>query len=54
MKVEYKNITGVAVKGIRFCDECCFACLGWDCIPYKLHQCIKHIFKESDTQIFKL
>lgn len=54
MKIEYKNITGIAVKGIHFCEECCFACLGWDCMPYHLHQCIKHIYKESNTQIFKL
>lgn len=51
MKMEYKNITGTAVKGI-YCDECCFSRLRWNCIT--LHQCIKHIFKESDTQIFKL
>lgn len=54
MKIEYKNITGTAVKGVHYCDECCFSCLNWDCMPYNLHQCIKHIFKESDTQIFNL
>ena len=55
MKIEYKNITGTSVKGLYFCDECCFGCLQWDCVPYTLHHCvIKHSFKESDTQIFKL
>ena len=54
MKVEYKNILGTAVKGIYYCDECCFSCLGWHCMPYPLHRCAKHIFKESDSQIFDL
>ena len=53
MKAEYKNITGTAIKGYH-CDECCFVCLAWDCIPITLHRCYKHIFKESNTQIFKL
>ena len=53
MKAEYKNITGIAIKGY-YCDECCFVCLAWDCIPITLHRCVRHIFKESDTQIFKL
>jgi hypothetical protein len=54
MKIEYKNIIGTDVNGVYFCDECCFACLAWDCIPYTLHRCVKHIFKESNTQIFNL
>lgn len=54
MKAEYKNIIGTAVNGVYYCDKCCFDRLAWHCIPYTLHQCSKHIFKESKTQIFNL
>lgn len=53
MKVEYKNITGSVVKGDYPCSMCCFSNLLW-CLPYTIHRCYKHIFKDSNTQIFKL
>ena len=54
MKVKYKNIIGTAVKRVCYCNECCFNRLAWGCIPSSLYQCSKHIFKESNTQIFNL
>jgi hypothetical protein len=53
MKVEYKNIIGQLVDKNLPCRECCFSCL-IDCIPYTMHRCNRHIFKEARTQIFEL
>lgn len=48
MKVEYKNIVGQAIKGILPCHYCCFSHL-INCIPYVMHRCNNHIFKEEET-----
>lgn len=53
MKLEYKNIRGQLVKKDLPCHNCCFYCLT-NCIPYTIHKCYHHIFKEERTQIFKL
>lgn len=45
MKIEYKGITGTAVKEVYFCAGCCFECLGWDCMPDNLHRCVNIFLK---------
>lgn len=53
MKIEYKNITGYMVNQDLYCHKCCFSHL-IHCIPYSIHRCRDHIFKEEETQIFEL
>lgn len=55
MKIRCNGIVGelTSEKSFGSCANCCFvSCL--DCIPYDIWPCMDTIFRESESEVFKL